>query len=52
MNPVMVGEMKACLLKEEFTCLHCRKALISRGEENRAHFWMASGFKCHLASLE
>lgn len=52
MNPVMVGEMKACLLKEEFPCLHCRKALISRGEENRAHFWMASGFKCHLASLE
>lgn len=42
--------MKACLLKEEFTCLHCRKAFIPRGEENRAHFLMASGFKCHQAS--
>lgn len=49
-NPVMVGEMKACFLKEVFTCVHCSRAFIPRDEENRPNFWMTSGFKCHLAS--
>lgn len=49
-NPVMVSEMKACLLKEAFTCLHCRKAFIPRGEGNRAHFLTASGLRHHQAS--